>query len=159
MLSCQSLAGFSSSHTSVRKKIKCRETTRSHEGKESPRQNKAKNKTHITQVHPPPSPSTTGTPLVTRSPGAVRASPPLAPAPHHPAPEVDSPRARKRLGRGLEVRVEVRVVREDLVQDPQEAGVLAEGPRRRRELRRRADRQARVGRLGGQVGEQVRGRG
>lgn len=110
-------------------------------------------------MHPPPGPSTTGTPLVTRSPGAVRASPPLAPAPHHPAPEVDSPRACKRLGRGLEVRVEVRVVREDLVEDAQEAAVLAERPRRRRELRRRADRQARVGRLGGKVGEQVRGRG
>lgn len=98
------------------------------------------NKTHITQVHPAPSPSAASSSLVTRAPRAVRAAPPLPPAPHHAAAEVDAPGARERLSRGPEVRVEVRVGGEDLVEDAQEAGVLAERPRRWRELRRRADR-------------------
>lgn len=159
MLSCQSLAGFSSSQTIVSKVLNIgREFVFTRE-EEVPGRIKTENKTHITQVHPPPSPAAPGTPLIARSPGAVRAAPPLPPAPHHPAAQVDAPGAGKRLGRGLEVRVEVRVVREDLVEDAKEAGVLAERAGRRRELRRRADRQARVGRLRGQVGQQVRGRG
>lgn len=110
-------------------------------------------------MHPPPSPSTPSTPLITRSPGTIRAAPPLPPARHHATTEVDTAGAGEGLRRGLEVVVEGRVGGEDLVEDAQEAGVLAEGARRRRELRRRADRQARVGRLRGQVGQQVGGCG
>ena len=105
------------------------------------------NKTHITQVHPPPSPSAPSTALITRTTRAVRAAPPLPPAPHHPATEVDTARARERLRRGAQVRVEVRVGGEDLVENTQEARVLAERARRRRELRRRPDGQVRAGRV------------
>lgn len=123
------------------------------------RQSKESNKTYITQVHPSPSPSTPSTALITRAPRAVRAAPPLPPAPHHTASEINTPRAGESLSCGLKIRIEVSMGGEDLVEDAQEAGVLAEGARGRRELRRRADRQARVGRLRGQVGQQVGGCG
>lgn len=110
-------------------------------------------------MHPPPSPSTPSTSLVTRTPGAVRATPPLPPAPHHAASEINTPRAGESLSCSLKIRIEVSMGGEDLVEDAQEASVLAEGARRRRELRRRADRQAWVGRLRGQVGQQVGGCG
>lgn len=119
------------------------------------RQSSENNKTYITQVHPTPSPSTARTALITGTSGAVRAASPLPPARHHATTEINTARAGESLGCGLKIRIEVRVGGEDLVEDAQEAGVLAERARRRRELRRRADRQARVGRLRGQVGEQV----
>lgn len=110
-------------------------------------------------MHPTPSPSTPSTALITRAPRAVRAAPPLPTAPHHPTTEINPPRAGESLGCSLEIRIEGRVGLQDLVEDAQEAGVLAERARRRGELRRRADRQARVGRLRGQVGQQVGGCG
>lgn len=103
-------------------------------------------------MHPPPSPSTPSPSLVTRAARAVGAAPPLPLAPHHPPSEVDAAGARERLGRRAEVRIEVRVRREHLVEDAQEPAVLAERPRRRRELRCRPDRQVRAGRVRGQVG-------
>lgn len=126
--------------------------------KKKKNQRESKQKTYITQVHPTPSPSASGPSLVARAARAVGPAPPLAPAPHLAPSEIDAPGAGKSLGRGAEVLVEVHVLGEDLVEDAQEAPVLAERPRRRRELRRRADRQARVGRLRGQVGQQVGGR-
>lgn len=68
-------------------------------------------------MHPTPSPSSPSPSLVTRAARAVRAAPPLPLAPHHPSPEVDASRARERLGRGAEVRVEVSVRGEHLVED------------------------------------------
>lgn len=68
-------------------------------------------------MHPPASPSAPGPSLVTRAARAVRAAPPLPLAPHHPSPEVDAAGARERLGRGAEVRVEVSVRGEHLVED------------------------------------------
>lgn len=156
MLSCQSLAGFSSEYAIVSKNVNAGRELQPRQMKVI-RQNKTEIKTYITQVHPPPSPSTPSTALVTRTPGAVGAAPPLPPAPHHTASEINTPRAGESLSCGLKIRIEGRVGLQDLVEDAQEAGVLAEGARRRRELRRRADRQARVGRLRGQVGQQVGG--
>lgn len=110
-------------------------------------------KTHITQVHPPTRATTPSTALITRAPRAPRVRISL-PA---PAPEPKPPRRGKGLRRGPEVVVQVRAGGQDLVEDGEEPMVLGEGARRGRELGGRPDREVWVGRVCGEVGEEMGG--
>lgn len=105
--------------------------------------------THITEMHPTPSTTTPGPALITRPAGA-------APAARAPAPQRAAAGARKRLRRRAQVRVRGGVRREHLVEHGEEPRVLAEGARRRREARRRTHGEVGVGRVRGEVGEEVR---
>lgn len=103
-------------------------------------------------MDPTTRPSAPRAALVARAPGAAR------PAARLPAAQVRPRGRREGLRGGPEVGVLGRVAGEDLVQDGEEAAVLGEGAGRGRDLGRGADGQARVGRRGVEVGQEV-GRG
>lgn len=100
-------------------------------------------------MHPPPSTTAPSPALITRPAGAT-------PAAGAAAPQRAPAGARKRLRRRAQVRVRGGVRREHLVEHGDEPRVLAEGARRRREARRRAHGEVGVGRVRGEVGEEVR---
>lgn len=86
----------------------------------------------------------------------TRATRPRAPC----GPKSEPAGARKCQRRGLEIVVVRRVRSEHIVEHSQEAAVFGEGARGGRQRGGGADGEGRVGRRGGQVGEQVRrGRG
>lgn len=104
-------------------------------------------------MYPTTRAATPSTALVTRTPRAPRIRIPLA----APAPEPKATGRGKGLRRGLEVVVQVRVGGKDLVEDGEEPAVLGKGARRGRELGGRPYCEVWVGRVCGEVGEEVGG--
>lgn len=102
-------------------------------------------------MHPAPGTPSPGAALITRPSRAARIRIPLAPASAKPK----ASRARERLRGGPELAVEVRVGRQDLIQDVEEAVVFGEGAGCGRDLAGGPNRQVGVGRVGGEVGEEV----
>ncbi|KUI62891.1 hypothetical protein VP1G_10031 [Cytospora mali] len=101
-------------------------------------------------MNPTTHPSTPSTPLITSPTRGIARRPTLLPPPS--STQVRPSRGSKSPGGGAQVGVLVRVPGEHVGQHGQESVVLREGARRGRDLGRGAHRQARVGRVGVEIG-------
>lgn len=108
-----------------------------------------KKRAHITQMNIASRPSSSRPALIRRTARPSRKR--ILPA--RPTPQHRAPGASKRLRSSLQVLIARRVGREDLVQEGQEAPVLAKRARRGRDFCRRSDGEIGRGRIHFQVGQ------